>query len=92
MGKKKKKRKQSQKEDFGSAEFYCTKCDYRFEIDWETIWDIQECTHGYVGYHLNDTFISCEKCGELIEDEETMEVKKPSVTPSQFISDETLPF
>lgn len=92
MGKKKKKRKQSQKEDFGSAEFYCANCDYRFEIDWETIWDIQECTHGYVGYHLNDTFISCEKCGELIKDEETVEVKKPSTTPSQFISDDELPF
>jgi hypothetical protein len=39
MGKKKKRRKpkQVQKEDFGTAEFYCKKCDYHFEIDWETI-------------------------------------------------------
>jgi Fe2+ or Zn2+ uptake regulation protein len=64
MKKKKKKSKQTQKEDFGSAEFYCAKCDYKFEVDWETIRAIQECTHGYVGFHLNDTFICCEKCGE----------------------------
>jgi hypothetical protein len=37
MKKKKKKSKQTQKEDFGSAEFYCAKCDYKFEVDWETI-------------------------------------------------------
>ncbi|EKN65944.1 hypothetical protein BABA_18147 [Neobacillus bataviensis LMG 21833] len=93
MGKKKRnKSKLKQKEDFGSAEFYCAKCDYTFEIDWETIWDIQECTHGYVGYHLNDTFICCEKCGEFIEDKETVGVKNPSKKPSQFIMDDELPF
>ena len=42
---------------------------YAFDIDWETIWEIQECTHGYVGYHLNDTFISCPKCDAICEDE-----------------------
>ncbi|CAH2716685.1 hypothetical protein BACCIP111895_03873 [Neobacillus rhizosphaerae] len=88
MGKKKKKSKRIQKEDFGSAEFYCAKCDYTFEVDWETIWDIQECTHGYVGFHLNDTYISCEKCDELIDSEETVEVKKSA----QFITDDELPF
>lgn len=82
MAKKKKKPKQKQKEDFGSAEFYCSKCDYKFEVEWETIWTIQECTHGYVGYHLNDTFISCEKCGELCVDEETVEISRlaPMIT------------
>ena len=38
MGKRKKKTKQLQLEDFGSVEFYCARCDYTFEIDWETIW------------------------------------------------------
>ena len=31
--------------------------------------EIQECTHGYVGYHLNNTFISCPKCDEIFDDE-----------------------
>nr|WP_263323559.1 hypothetical protein [Neobacillus sp. Marseille-Q6967] len=67
---KKKKQKKGKKEDYGSAEFYCRHCDYKFEMDWETIWWFQECTHGYVGYHLNDTFISCPKCNEICRDEE----------------------
>ncbi|CAH2716696.1 hypothetical protein BACCIP111895_03884 [Neobacillus rhizosphaerae] len=92
MGEKKKKSKQRQKEDFGTAEFYCAKCDYKFEIDWETIWGIQEITHEYVGYHLNDTFISCEKCDDLIDVDETVRGKQPLETPSQFISDYELPF
>jgi Fe2+ or Zn2+ uptake regulation protein len=87
MGKKKKKKK-VQKVDYGSAEFYCRHCDYTFEIDWETIWDIQECTHGYVGYHLNDTFISCPKCDEICGDEE-IPAEKRQVTD---ILDDDLPF
>ena len=50
-------------------ELYCKHCDYSFEIDWETIWEFQECTHESVGYHLNDTFISCLKCDEICGDE-----------------------
>ncbi|WHY87063.1 hypothetical protein QNH39_04155 [Neobacillus novalis] len=88
MGKKRNKSKQKQKKEFGSAEFYCSKCDYKFEVDWETIWAIQECTHGYVGYHLNDTFISCEKCGEICGDEEKIEISKPV----PMITDDELPF
>ncbi|PLT29625.1 hypothetical protein [Peribacillus deserti] len=73
---KSKKRKQKQKQkkkEFGTASFYCRQCDYHFEIDWETIWDIQESTHGYVGFHLNDTFISCDKCGVVVTEEEEPE-------------------
>ena len=88
MVKKKKKSKQKKKEDFGSAELYCAKCNYKFEVEWETIWAIQECTHGYVGYHLNDTFISCDKCGEIFGDEEHLDVSK-SVP---IITDDELPF
>jgi len=36
-------------------------------MEWETIWDMQEMTHGYVGYHLYDTYICCPDCGELAE-------------------------
>lgn len=88
MEKKKKNHKQKQREDFGSVEFHCKKCDYKFKVDWETIWAIQECTHGYVGYHLNDTFISCEKCGEICTDEDDIEVK--STVRSR--EDDELPF
>lgn len=66
MGKKKK----VEKVDYGSVELYCKHCDYTFEMDWEIIWEIQECTHGYVDYHLNDTFISCPKCDEICTNEE----------------------
>jgi hypothetical protein len=82
------KKKKVQKVEYGTAEFYCRHCDYKFEIDWETIWDIQECTHGYVGYHLNDTFISCPKCDEICVDEEIPEVK----SKVNSISDNDLPF
>ncbi|WP_066392238.1 hypothetical protein [Neobacillus mesonae] len=93
MGKKKKKKsKKRQKEDFGSVEFYCKKCDYTFEIDWETIWDIQECTHGYVGFHLNNTFISCEKCGEIINNDETVETEVMWPKQPIKINDDDLPF
>lgn len=85
MGKKKKS-KHIAKEDFRSVEVHCLKCNYTLEVDWETIWDIQECTHGYVGYHLNDTFISCEKCGELINENEE------PVPRIQQITDNDLPF
>ena len=75
-------------ENLGSAKFYCSKCNHKFEIDWKTIWDIQECTHGYVGYYLNNTFISCEKCGEICSDEASV----PNTRSAEFISDDNLPF
>ncbi len=56
-------------EDFGTYDFYCQPCDYHFEMDWEDIWAIQEVTHGYVGFHTNDTFISCPKCDKVVSDE-----------------------
>lgn len=72
--------------------FYCKKCDYAFEVDWETIWDIQECAHGYVGFHLNDTFISCDKCGEIIDNEEKTESAVKSPKKPIDIDDYDLPF
>lgn len=30
---------------------------------------IQEFTHGYVGYHLNNTYICCPKCDEICDNE-----------------------
>lgn len=86
----KKIQKQLEKVDYGSATFYCKYCDYTFELDWQTIWEIQECTHGYVGFHLNDTFISCPKCNEICGDEER-EVTPESKRFAPILSDD-LPF
>ena len=66
----KKKKMKLEEVDYGSMEFYCKQCKYTFQIDWATIWDIQESTHGFVGLHINDTFISCPKCDEICEQEE----------------------
>ncbi|MBB5172616.1 hypothetical protein [Texcoconibacillus texcoconensis] len=70
MGKKKRKNKKrfNETEDFGTCVLYCKECNYEFEVDWETIFEIQECTHGYVGFHLNDVFIDCPKCHVTISD------------------------
>lgn len=67
MGKRKSKKNI---EDFGICEFYCKHCRHTFEMDWETIWDLQEMTHGYTGFHTADTFISCPKCDRLIGDDD----------------------
>lgn len=63
----KKKKQEEGQEDFGSVIFYCKRCNKTFDMEWETIWDMQELTHGYVGYHLYDTYICCPDCGELAE-------------------------
>ncbi|MFE4522549.1 hypothetical protein HUN92_05770 [Bacillus firmus] len=68
MGKESQKRIKMKKEDFGTCEFHCKHCSHTFEMDWETIWDLQEMTHGYTGFHTDDTFISCPKCDRLIDD------------------------
>lgn len=98
MGKKRRKKKnKATKEivDFGRCELYCKACDYKFEIDWETIFEIQEMTHGYVGYHLNDVFINCPKCDEIISEDsnddpllETNNEKQSKIS----IDDDDLPF
>jgi Fe2+ or Zn2+ uptake regulation protein len=84
-----KNRKRKIAEDFGTVSFYCVHCDYHFEVEWETIWHIQECTHGYVGYDLNDTFISCDRCNRLINSETNFE--SDMLTPVT-IEDDDIPF
>ncbi|MBM7649269.1 hypothetical protein JOC78_002222 [Bacillus ectoiniformans] len=64
----KQRKKKQKKEDFGTCSFYCKPCQYEFEVEWETIWELQELTHGFVGFHTEDSFISCPKCHELVED------------------------
>ncbi|TYS17809.1 hypothetical protein FZC78_08115 [Rossellomorea vietnamensis] len=71
MGRKKKRRqKEEEAKDSGAREFHCNRCDLKFEVEWEDIFMIQELTHGYVGFHINDTFISCPQCDEIVEEEE----------------------
>lgn len=33
-------------------------------MDWETIFAIQECTHGYVGFDVSQDYLACPRCGE----------------------------
>lgn len=69
MGKKKRKNKRIITEvtdDYGNCVFYCKDCNYEFELDWELIFAIQESTHGYVGFQLDDVMIDCPKCHEII--------------------------
>jgi Fe2+ or Zn2+ uptake regulation protein len=88
-----KKAKKAKQEDFGKAEFYCSNCGHHFEMDWERIWDIQELTHGYAGYHLNDTYISCEKCNHMISEDDQPFHKTNAIESSKMITgDVELPF
>ena len=59
------KKKNSVEQELGSCSFYCDKCEKEFEVNWLDIFELQEMTHGYSGYHLNDVYISCLKCGEI---------------------------
>ncbi|WNS75151.1 hypothetical protein RRV45_20090 [Bacillus sp. DTU_2020_1000418_1_SI_GHA_SEK_038] len=68
-----KHKKRKQTEDFGTCSFYCKPCNYTFEIAWQTIWDIQEMTHGYVGFHTTDTYISCPKCERIIDENDEVD-------------------
>ncbi|MFY0545658.1 hypothetical protein [Brevibacillus sp. H7] len=64
MRMKKKKQKQIL-EEFGSMKSYCPNCDHTFSVPWQIIFDLQECTHGYVGYeYFHEEFIACPRCGK----------------------------
>lgn len=52
-------------DDFGCRECYCPDCDHPFSVSWQMIFDLQECTHGYVGYeYFHEEFIACPQCGK----------------------------
>lgn len=36
--------------DLGSAEFDCRSCGHNFAVPWSVIFDLQEMTHGFVGF------------------------------------------
>jgi 5-methylcytosine-specific restriction endonuclease McrA len=95
MGKKRRKKKKDTSnviEDFGTCELYCKDCDYTFEIEWETIFSIQECTHGYVGFDLNDVFIDCPKCGKIVTDNDSTLSDTSSTKQNSMHWDDELPF
>ncbi|MFD1738067.1 hypothetical protein ACFSCX_16145 [Bacillus salitolerans] len=69
--KKKRTNKQNNSlEDFGTTTFICKSCQHEFEVEWEIIWEIQEYTHGYVGYDTTDVYMDCPKCGKTVEGSE----------------------
>ena len=84
-----KKKNSTVEKELGSCSFYCKNCDIEFEIDWSDIFELQEMTHGYVGYDLNNLYISCPKCGEYINEENN---KKDIELNPDYIPDKDLPF
>jgi hypothetical protein len=69
MTRKKAKRKQVEL-DLGSKELRCAHCGHQFEVAWRDIFDLQEITHGPVGYEFDDFEHPCPRCGEGTSDEE----------------------
>ena len=67
--KKTKKTQHNSNEDFGSREFYCANCNVTFEVNWIDIFSLQEITHGYVGFEIQNEYIACPKCGRNANDE-----------------------
>lgn len=49
--------------DLGNREFCCPRCSHRFEVPWVEIFELQEMTHGFVGFETQNEYISCPKCG-----------------------------
>lgn len=90
--KKRKKRIVKETEDLGTCVLDCKNCNYKFEMDWEKIFAIQECTHGYVGFHLNDLFIDCPKCHKVISGESEGDYLLPNSMKTNTVEDDELPF
>ncbi|OLS38302.1 hypothetical protein BTR22_07400 [Alkalihalophilus pseudofirmus] len=57
-------KKKKQSISLGSYEFHCCHCDIVFEVEWEQIMELQELTHGFAGFHVNDVYIECPKCAK----------------------------
>jgi hypothetical protein len=85
----KKRRKKSTKEELGYASFYCEGCEKEFDVSWYDIFSMQEGTHGYVSYFIEQEYIGCPKCGENVN--ETNHEGNPK-QPSDCIPDDKLPF
>lgn len=63
MAARKRKRPKHEVPDLGSAEFECPKCGHCFEVPWLEIFELQEMTHGFVGFEIQNEYIACRKCG-----------------------------
>ncbi len=59
-----KRKRRSRAEDLGELMLYCPPCQLDFGMPWETIFAIQECTHGYVGFDVSQDYLACPRCGE----------------------------
>ena len=82
-----KKKNATPEDDFGTREILCQHCGLTFEVEWKEIFEIQELTHGYVGYEFGDYSVICPGCGKVVVDDEDGD------TYSKLeIQDEKLPF
>ncbi|QNF29958.1 hypothetical protein [Metabacillus elymi] len=89
--KKKNGRKQNKVEHFGTSSFHCKLCAINFEVSWLDIFSIQDVTHGFVGFQLQDEYISCPKCGGNAN-EDSADEQQLYINNQDFISDDNLPF
>ena len=49
------------------------------------IFELQEMTHGYVGYDNNDVYIACPKCGEIVNVDDHKNDDKNAAFTSRFL-------
>lgn len=63
MAGKKRKRREPKVPDLGSADFECPSCRHSFSMPWLEIFELQEMTHGFVGFELQNEYVACPKCG-----------------------------
>ena len=88
----KKKKKIDYEKEFGNRTLYCKPCDMEFDISWMAIFELQEMTHGYVGYGNNDVYIACPKCGEIVNVDDYKDDDKNAELHQDFIPDSDIPF
>ena len=92
MTKNKKKKKIDYEKEFGNSTFYYKPCDQEFDVSWMAIFELQEMTHGYVGYDNNDVYIACPKCGEIVNFDYHKNNDKNAALHLDFNSDSDIPF
>jgi Zn finger protein HypA/HybF involved in hydrogenase expression len=82
------KRKKSIEAELGYASFYCEDCKKEFEVSWYDIFMMQEATHGFVGYYIEQEYIVCPKCGGNVNKMD----RADDFLPPGFIPYDKLPF
>lgn len=71
------KHKPSKRLDLGTKECRCAHCGHTFERAWSDIFDMQEMTHGFVGYeHDEYDDVWCPQCHKYTSPEEARLLEK----------------